>query len=169
MIITERTGYSAEEGVGHFAEAIDGQFKAAAAITSGDTCCISALATEESKPIVTVTSAGTTATKHLIMGAYQGIGGRGSDNTTSGSPGGKDALSGDIIYVRMHGIATTLVDGGTTDVAANDCLMMKNSATGTLIIAVAAASNVDGSHYNAVALEANTGAAAFKKVYFRCV
>lgn len=169
MIFTERTGYSVDEGVGFFAEKAEGQFKTAVALTSGDSVVISVLTTEEHRDQVTITNVGATATRQKLIGAYQGKGGTGAVNTTSGSPGGRDAIAGDIVYVTMHGIAITKVTGDVTDVAVNDLLMMENGATGTLIIAVAAGSNVAGSHYGAFALEANTGTAAFKKVYFRCL
>jgi hypothetical protein len=158
-----------DEGVGFIAEKGQGQFKTAVALTSGDSVVISVLTTEESRDQVTITNVGATATRHKLIGAYQGIGGTGALNTTSGSPGGRNALAGDLVWVTMHGIAITLVTGDTTDVAVNDTLMMENGTNGTLIIAVAAASNVAGSHYGAFALEASTGTAAFKKVYFRCV
>jgi len=169
MLWTERLGLSMDEGVGFIAEKGQGQFKTAVALTSGDSVVISALTTEESREQVTITNVGTTATRHKLIGAYQGIGGTGAVNTTSGSPGGRNALAGDLVWVTMHGIATTLVEG-TTDVAADDPLMMMNSATGTLIIAVASASNVAGSHYGVFSLAAQTSATpTFTKVYFRCV
>ena len=56
-----------------------------------------------------------------------------------------------------------LVDGDSTDVAAED--MLKSDASGNLVVATAyGSSSTDTEESHIVALEANTGAAALKKV-----
>jgi hypothetical protein len=165
MKITERAGYSMDEGVGYFIEKIECQYKTTVALTSGDAVRIGALATEENRDQITITNDVTAGLVHMIRGIYQGIGGTGAVNTTTGSPGGRNALASDIVFITTFGVAIGRVDG-TTNVAIGDPLYMIGTAGVLKQAASIATPPAIGVMWPVVSLEAyTTDAVDFKKVH----
>lgn len=130
--------------------------EAGAAISVGNTVMLAGSDTTGKKVIKTTTTIANCA--NLVVGIYEGVGGTGSETTTSGASG-RDAVAGDTIYVTRYGKAAALVDG-TTGAATTDGLIltMSTATAGVLNRQTTAVTNGVGHPF--VALQANSGAAS---------
>lgn len=148
----------------HQGESIDMLFEADAAISVG-ACVAYDTGNTAAKLVVTTPAAATS--DHRAIGIYTGQGGTGAETTISGLKG-RAAVDGDHIWVRVFGVASTIVDAVTTQIADGDILVPHLTTAGIL--------NNSGTTLTAslvpmfTALEAlATGTTAVKSVLVRCV
>jgi len=113
------------------AEQIQCLFETSAAISVGTVVGFTATGNPDGKLI----SAATVANDHLVCGVYEGNGGKGADTTTSNASG-KDALSGDLVFVTTYGVAKALYSATTTATVA--CELGATGKYKTLVTALAA-------------------------------
>ena len=142
-------------------EKIEALYVAGGALLTGSPVIIhfaNGTAANRSKTVIASTTAGALA----AVGVYEGLGGTGavtaetlSNDSTLGT--GRDALTGDIVYVTVFGEALALVEG-TTDVVAGDALTLTTTAAQFKKGAVLAALIESGTIVNFIALEAYTTA-----------
>lgn len=110
------------------AEHIDMWFEADGAIPVGSVVALDTGNT--AGKLVVVCPAAATA-DHRALGIYQGQGGSGAETTTSGLLG-RAAVDGDIIKVRVFGVATALFDATTTQAADGDVIVCSTVTAGQL-------------------------------------
>lgn len=136
-------------------EKVQAVFEAGAAISVGMVVMLAGSDTTGKKVIKTTTTIANCA--NLVVGIYEGLGGTGAETTTSGATG-RDAVTGDTIYVTRYGKAAALVDG-TTGAATTDGLIltMSTATAGVLNRQTTAVTNGVGHPFKA--LQANSGAA----------
>ena len=109
MILSQITGFSPVTAALTGVETIEMVFKAGGAITVGAPVMIDV--TDTSGKAVTT---GTTTTKTPLMaGVYEGKGGTGTATAVSGLTG-KAAVSGDIILIKVFGVASVIATPKTS-------------------------------------------------------
>jgi hypothetical protein len=116
-----------------------------------------------------IEAAAAVANLPLVVGIYEGIGGRGSAAGTGYR--GNAALSGDSIFVTAYGKATATVEGLASSAAGQRCIVGTAAAAGNLkVIANEAAAGDDKYVAPFVILEQyQTTTAAAKAVFVRCL
>lgn len=135
-------------------------FEADGAIPVGTPCTLDITA----NTLGTLVVASETANDHAFIGVYEGRGGSGAEATISGLTG-RAAVDGDVIYLTAYGVAETLCDGTTTDIAAGNALSLaEDAAEFTASAAVDA-----GVAAKAIALEALTTATGNIAVFVRAL
>lgn len=134
----------------YMCESVDAWFEADGAIPVGSAVMLKA--SNPTGKLVVALTANSATTDHLAIGAYTGIGGSGALTTVPGLSG-KAAVDGDIIKLRVYGIAEMLVSGAT-DVVAGDPLTFHGTTDGVLIQGTTTAEA--GIRHPFVAMEAQT-------------
>lgn len=167
MRFTEQVGIVASTGDVRVAEKVEKMFKASAAITCGLAVMIE---TSTTHPYGSAVLTATTANDQAIEGIFEGqTESRGARTATTGLAG-YDALSGETIFVTVHGRAIGLCYASTTDstIAAYDVLDFSGAAgRGRKNAALAS-----GLVAPLMALEAQTASAtggAATNIYVRCM
>ena len=83
----------------------------AAVLLVGHGAMIDSATNTSGRKVITATA----ALEHLLLGVYQGEGGTGAEHTTSGTPGGNNAATGDAVWLRTYGPGKIHYDTGGSD------------------------------------------------------